>query len=88
MSKTIKISDDLERKIYDFCMDELNYHIYECGCAEEYEDEIEAQIQLLSLLGYKDKAYEFSKGFEEYMDELKPETEYWDDVDLDEYEEF
>jgi hypothetical protein len=40
MAKTITISDELEKLIVAFCDDELNYHINESGCAEEYHHEI------------------------------------------------
>lgn len=67
MSKTITISPELESKIVDFCDDELNYHINESGCAEEYETEITAQIELLRLLGHDDLANAYQDYFDEYM---------------------
>ena len=66
--KTIKISKAMEKKIVAFCADELNYHINESGCANEYKDEIKAQIYLLEQLGYADMAREYK---EQYEEELK-----------------
>lgn len=68
--KTITISEVLEKRIYDFCMDELNYHIHESGCAEDYESEILAQIELLKLLGYKEQADDFSSEYLDYLSEM------------------
>lgn len=68
MSKTITISNELEKKIVAFCDDELNYHIHDSGCADEYEGEIIAQIELLRLLGYKEIADEYESDF---IDEIK-----------------
>lgn len=67
MCKTIKIRPQLEECIYDFCDDELNYHINESGCAEDYEYEIMAQIELLELLGYKDTAEEYRHDYRVYQ---------------------
>jgi hypothetical protein len=71
--KTITISPELESKIVAFCNDELDYHIGESGCAEEYEDEITAQIELLRLLGYDDLANGYQDYFDEYMSEYENE---------------
>lgn len=68
MSKTITITPELEEDIIDFCDDELNYHINESGCAEDYDTEIRAQIELLKLLGYNIMANKYLK---EYRRELK-----------------
>lgn len=57
--KTIQIDDELEKKIVKFCDDELNYHINESRCVDEYEDECFAQIELLKLLGYVATAKEY-----------------------------
>ncbi len=62
--KTIKISSEMEKKIVAFCDDELNYHINESGCADEYEDEIEAEIYLLNQLGYVDMANDYKAQYE------------------------
>ena len=67
--KTITISTELEKEIYDFCDDELNYHINESGCAEEYEAEILAQIELLKLLGYTDLAEGYEEDYRTYLEE-------------------
>lgn len=71
--KTITISPELESKIVAFCDDELNYHIGESGCAEEYEDEITAQIELLRLLGHNDLVTKYQDYFDEYMSEYEDE---------------
>lgn len=68
MSKIITITPELEKNIVAFCDDELNYHINESGCAESYDTEIRAQIELLKLLGHNDIANEYSK---EYRRELR-----------------
>lgn len=68
MSKTIIITPELEEDIVDFCDDELNYHINESGCAEAYDTEIRAQIELLKLLGHIVMANKYSK---EYRRELR-----------------
>ena len=67
MGKIIEISPELEKDIVDFCDDELNYHINESGCADEYETEIKAQIELLRLLGYDDMANEYKDEYEEVI---------------------
>lgn len=68
MSKTkiIKITPAHERDIVAFCDDELNYHINESGCPNEYANEIKAQIKLLKLLGYEKMA-------NNYLDQFKKE---------------
>lgn len=65
--KTIKISKELEKKIIAFCDDELNYHINDCDYPEEYKDEIDAQIELLKLMGYNDMAERFEEALEERL---------------------
>ena len=67
--KTIHISTELEQKIVAFCDDELNYHINESGHAGEYTGEIEAQIELLRLLGHEDMAKNYEKQFREEIGE-------------------
>lgn len=76
---TIDISKDLKEKIIAFCDDELNYHINESGCADEYQDEIEAQIELLRLLGKKAMANKYEKQFNEYMADFEDDDDYDDD---------
>ena len=78
MDKVIKISEELKTKIVNFCDDELGYHIHESGCAKEYAEEIEAQIELLRLLGYKEMADAYEGDYHEALDESK----------ADEYEEY
>ena len=63
-SKTITITPALERDIVAFCDDELNYHINESGCPEEYKSEINAQIELLRLLGYDDMSESYKTQFQ------------------------
>ena len=76
---TIEISNALAKKIIAFCNDELNYHINESGCADEYADEIEAQIELLKLLGKTSTANKYAKQFKEYMADFDEEEEFDDD---------
>lgn len=64
---TIEISNELAKKIIAFCDDELNYHINESGCADEYADEIEAQIELLRLMGYSNMADKYARQFSQKM---------------------
>lgn len=76
--KTITISPELEKKIVAFCDDELDYHINDSGCAEEYRSEIEAQIELLRLLGHEKTADKYEQEFlepDEEMDEELEETD-------------
>ena len=70
MSKTITISDELESKIICFCNDELNYHINESACPDEYQDEILAQIELLRLLGKTDMADRYEEANKAHMEEF------------------
>lgn len=65
MAKTIKVTPKMEEKIVAFCKDELNYHIHESGCPEEYKDECDAEIFLLKSLGYEDDAAKFKEEFKE-----------------------
>ena len=65
--KTIKINKKLENKIIAFCDDELNYHINESECAEQYHDEIMAQIELLMLLGCLNMANKYIKQYEDQI---------------------
>lgn len=89
MAKTITISDELEKLIVDFCDDELNYHINESGCAEEYHHEIIAQIELLQLLGYDKVANDYQQDYQSYLDnngfgeneDGTPWYDWWNDVD-------
>ena len=73
-SKFISIEPELEKSIVNFCDDELNYHINESGCAEEYENEINAQIKLLEKLGYNQMAETYKEQFD-YMKGEKNETD-------------
>jgi hypothetical protein len=57
----------MEDKIYDFCDDELNYHINESCCADEYAGE--AEIYILRQLGYNKEADTYEQQMKEYMEE-------------------
>lgn len=65
----IRISEDLEKRIVAFCDDELNYHINDSGCADEYDEEIRAQIELLQLLGYGEMAEDYETQYNEWLKE-------------------
>lgn len=67
--KTIVVTKEMEDKIYDFCDDELNYHINESGCADEYAGETEAEIYILRQLGYNEAADIYERQMKEYMEE-------------------
>lgn len=71
--KTIKIPDDMVSKIIDFCDDELNYHINESGCAEQYQGESEAEIFLLRELGQDSMADHYEEQLKEYLEETEEE---------------
>ena len=77
MAKTIRITPALERDIVAFCRDELNYHINESGCAEEYASEIKAQIKLLALLGYEGEADGYNDDFKKCMKKYRENERYW-----------
>ena len=62
----IEVSDKLKERTIEFCDDELNYHIGESYCANEYHTEILAEIEILFLLGEKEKALEYAKLYQEY----------------------
>ncbi len=68
--KTIKVNAALEKRIVDFCTDELNYHINESGCAGEYHNEILAQIELLYHLGYKLDAARYENQYKHVLTEM------------------
>ena len=72
MAKTITISEELEKDIYDFCDDELDWHINNCE-PSEYESEILAQIELLRLLGYEKDAEAWKEAFEAAFEEEEEE---------------
>ena len=70
MNKTIEITPKLEKRIVDFCDDELNYHINECADGYvEYKNEILAQLQLLNLLGYREMSNEYKRQYKECLAE-------------------
>lgn len=67
--RTIHISEELEKRILDFCKDELEYHICESGCAEQYHSEILAQIELLKLLEDHSTAECYTDAYHNYLQE-------------------
>lgn len=71
---TIEISEELEKLIVDFCNDELNYHINESGCAEEYKEEIDAQLELLRLLGYNTMREDYLEDYKQYLIDTEQDT--------------
>ncbi len=68
--KTIKVNAVLEKRIVAFCTDELNYHVNESGCADEYHDEILAQIELLYHLDYKRDAAMYEVQYKHVLTEM------------------
>lgn len=57
----IEINDKLREKTIAFCEDELSYHIEDSYCANEYHDEILAEIEILFLLGEKEMALDYAE---------------------------
>lgn len=60
----------LEKRNVAFCTDELNYHINESGCADEYHDEILAQIELLYHLGCRLDAAKYENQYKHVLTEM------------------
>ena len=54
--KKINVSEDMERKIIDYCYNRLDYLFNESGCIKEHLDEIEIEIFLARELWCKDMA--------------------------------
>ncbi len=71
--KTITISPELEERIVESFMAELDYHIYESGCVDEYQTEINTQIDLLRLLGHTDLVKMYEKDNKDAMKDRQPE---------------
>ena len=67
--KEILVTEEMAQKIYDFCTDELRYHINESDCAEEYAGETEAEIYLLRQLGCYQEADDYEQQMRKYMEE-------------------
>ena len=67
--KTIKVNAALEKRILVSCSVRLNYHLYECAIADEYHDEILAQIELLYHLGYKPDAARYENQYKHFLTE-------------------
>ena len=78
MSKTIEITEDLEKLILDDCKGRLDYFLKDAYNAEFHTGEIDKRIKLLDALGCKNVAKEYKKKFKEYMD--KYNAEYNDSV--------
>ena len=78
MSKTIEITEDLEKLILDDCKGRLDYFLKDAYNAEFHTGEIDKRIKLLDALECKDAAKEYKKEFKEYMD--KYNAEYNDSV--------
>ena len=66
----VKFSPNLASRTIAFCLDELNYHIDESGCAEEYHDENLAQIELLYQLGETDDAKMWLESYKEKLEDV------------------
>ena len=77
MSKTIELSDYLEKRMVQSFLNELNYKIKESGCAHEYHDDIMVMLELLKAAGYDELV---SKMSSTYVDELQSLAE---DGDMD-----
>lgn len=65
---TVEFSPLLKQRTVAFCDDELNYHINESYCADEYDDEILAQIEILYRLGEKDMAHDYMQQYEQELE--------------------
>ena len=84
----VKFSPSLASRTISFCLDELNYHIDESGCAEEYHDEILAQIELLFQLGEKDDAKMWLDSYKERLeDAISRSDSTYEECDLVELQE-
>lgn len=79
MNKIISLNEEQVNRIVHFCKDELDYHINESGCADEYHGEILAEIELLHKLGEVSAAREFKR---QYVSELRDIIKEEDDVEF------
>ena len=59
----VSFNETLKNRTIAFCEDELNYHINESGCANEYHDETCAEIELLYRLGKKRSARSYKRQY-------------------------
>lgn len=74
IEKCIYLDEKNIQRTIDFCVDELNYHIFESGCAWEYHGENMAELEILCQLGVNE-----SELLEDYITELQDECEDLDD---------
>ena len=73
--KTITISPELEQKIVSSYRDDLDWFIKECDDPAESEDKIEAMIEILRLLGYKEDADNFEAGYKNALEEAQEDED-------------
>ncbi len=66
----IEISKKLEERLIDSCHDELNYHIHESGCADEYHAENLAEIEMLYRLGLRRHARRLKTEYHRKLKEM------------------
>lgn len=66
----VEFNEELKARTIAFCDDELNYHINESDCAEEYHGETCAEIELLYRLGEEDAARSYKKQYLATIKEL------------------
>ncbi len=59
----IEFNNELIEKTIAFCNDELEYHLKDSGCANEYHNENLAEIEILSLIGEKENALEYANWY-------------------------
>ena len=59
----VNFNETLKNRTIAFCEDELNYHINESGCANEYHDETCAEIELLYRLGKERSARSYKRQY-------------------------
>ncbi len=66
----VRFCGDFKKRTIAFCKDELNYHINESGCADEYHDEVCAQIELLYRLGDERSAKKYKNQYLKAINKL------------------
>ncbi len=74
----VNFSERLRLNTIEFCDDELNYHINDSGCADEYDNEICCQIEILYLLGKKKLAKDYMNNYRRRLTEMISEEGDWD----------
>ena len=65
----IEFNEALRNRTIAFCKDELNYHINESGCPDEYHDETCAEIEILYRLGEERSAGNYKRQYLEVITE-------------------